>query len=460
MNRREALQAGLLGAGSLAVPLATNAGSAPARPPDLSFLRNSPLLHAERARHFMEREGVDALVVAQPANVFYVTNHWPQLDRMGYTHSMFGVFCRDPGRPIALIAHAFGYYYSHSDESDFPNRLVFTYTQPDTAAADAGPAGEQADADDPAAAAPTTLRIVDEGAVTPRERRRREMLAKTRGNSATAAGALSKALRELKLEKAALGTDDLEIEPMLRARGIAARFVPIDDTLRRIRLAKSPTELQLMRLAARQNVEAALAAASTAREAGSTRVLRARFFAEAAQRGNTGLFMVIDGSSSEVMDWPLREGMAFSIDCVSTCRHYHGDFARTIFVGEPRASMQRATKAIANAWDDVRGRLRAGVKYSEIRAAGRESLKKQGVDLTVSFRPHSVGLFHSDQPGGDLSQGRLSPDLVLEENMILSVDCPVLDHGLGGTAHLEDLMLIRADGAEPLHGIGDRVIVV
>lgn len=44
--------------------------------------------------------------------------------------------------------------------------------------------------------------------------------------------------------------------------------------------------------------------------------------------------------------------------------------------------------------------------------------------------------------------------------MILSVDCPVLDAGLGGSAHLEDLMLIRANGAEPLHDIGERVIVV
>ena len=455
ISRREALQAGLLGAGSLAAaPLAASGGAAPIRPPDLGFLRDSPLLNSERARYFMGREGLDALVVTHPANVFYITNHWPQLDRMGYNHSMFGVFCREPDRPLALIAHAFGYYYSHSDETAFANRIVFTYTEPDAAAA------AQVNADDPPAVAPFMLRIVDEAQVTARERRRREMLGATRGNSATAAVALQKALRELRLEKATLGVDDVTIEAALRARGVAARFVSASDTLRRIRLAKSPAELRLMHLAAQQNVAAALAAARTARSAGSTRALRARFFAEAAQRGNTGLFMVIDGSSSEVMDWPLREGMALSIDCVSTCRFYHGDFARTIFIGEPRASMRRATTAIATAWDDVRGQLRAGVKYSDIRRMGRESLKKQGVDLTVSFRPHSVGLFHTDHPGADLSQGRVTPDIVLEENMILSVDCPVLDHGLGGTAHLEDLMLIRADGAEPLHALGDRVIVV
>ncbi|MGQ0384633.1 MAG: M24 family metallopeptidase [Gammaproteobacteria bacterium] len=454
ITRRTMLQAGVLGAAGVAA--GAQGASAPGRiapaPPDLGFLRDSPLMNADRARFFLGQEGLDAIVVAHPANVFYVTNHWSQLARMGYTSSMFGVFCRDPARPIALIAHGFGYYYSHSDEADFPDRFVYTFTQPEPGGT-VGPA-------DARAAAPLTLRIVDETQVTPRERRRREQLASTRGNFATAAGALAQALKDLRLEKAALGVDDAALEPMLRPHAIDGRFVPAVDTLRRIRLAKSPAELRLMRLAARQNVDAALAAARTAREAGTTRVLRSQFFAEAALRGNTGLFMVIDGSSSEVMDWPLRDGTSFSIDCVSTCRHYHGDYGRTVFIGEPRDSMRRATAAIGRAWDDVRGRLRAGLKFSEIPEIGRESLRKQGVDLAVSFRPHSVGLFHTDHPRNDLAQGRLSPDLTLEENMILSVDCPLLDAGHGGSAHLEDLMLIRADGAEPLHEIGERVIVV
>jgi Xaa-Pro aminopeptidase len=454
ITRRTALQAGLLGAVCTAAPPTALGGTSPIVPPDLSFLRDAPLMNGERARFFMEREGIDALVVAQPANVFYVTNHWPQLARMGYTHSMFGVFSRDPSRPIALILNAFGYYYSHSDETAFTDRIVFTYTQPETDS-DA-PVGTA----DPPATPPQMLRIVDEKLVTPRERRRREMLGSIRGNSATAAGALVNALRELRLEKAVLGVDDTEIESMLRPRGVESRIVPGNDTLRRIRFAKSPTELRLMRLAAQQNVDAAFAAARFAREAGSTRVLRSRFLAEAALRGNTGLFMVIDGSSSEVMDWPLRDGMSVSIDCVSTCRHYHGDFGRTIFIGEPPAPIKRATTAVATAWDDVREKLRPGLKFSDIPRLGKESLRKQGVDLSVSFRPHSVGLFHTDHPRNDLAHGRVSPDHVLEENMILSVDCPVLDTGLGGTGHLEDLVLIRADGAEPLHEIGPRVIIV
>lgn len=44
--------------------------------------------------------------------------------------------------------------------------------------------------------------------------------------------------------------------------------------------------------------------------------------------------------------------------------------------------------------------------------------------------------------------------------MVLSVDCPVLNTGIGGSAHMEDLSLITADGAEPIHTITDPVVIV
>jgi hypothetical protein len=44
--------------------------------------------------------------------------------------------------------------------------------------------------------------------------------------------------------------------------------------------------------------------------------------------------------------------------------------------------------------------------------------------------------------------------------MLLSVDCPLLNTGLNGSVHLEDLMLITPDGLEPIHELGNEVIVV
>lgn len=423
--------------------------------PDLGFLQTAPLMNPERARFFMRREGIDGLVAAFPANVFYLTNHWPQLDRMGFTGSAVAIFPADPLRPVALVMHAFLYYYTHAPESSFEGRLVFPYTQPTDPEA---PPPE--DGSEPPAAPARSMRVNEPSLLSEREKHRRRALASAEPASAGVSWAIAKALKSLGLDAARLGIDDPALVPPIRARGLEAEVVPAENTLRRIRLAKSEVEIRLMRLAARQNLDAAMAAAAQARELGSTRRLRAQFFAEAAKRGNLGVFMVIDGSSSEVIDEPIREGMSLSIDCVSTCRHYHGDFARTIFVGEPLPSMKRATTAIATAWRDIQERLRPGLRFGDIPRIGRESLRKQGVNLSVSFRPHSVGLFHTDHPQPSLLEPRKPEELVLEENMILSVDCPVFEAGLGGTAHLEDLMLIRKRGAEPIHDVPQSVIVV
>ena len=215
-----------------------------------------------------------------------------------------------------------------------------------------------------------------------------------------------------------------------------------------------------MRLAAQANVDAAMLAASRARALGTTRRLRAEFYAEAARRGNMGHFMVISGASTETLDQPMVDGTSVSIDCVSTCRFYHGDFGRTIFVGEPPATITRAAKAVANAWGEIREQLKPGMRFADVSRIGRESLTRQGADLTVSFTPHSVGLFHTDHPQPSLINPRTPDAFVLEENMVLSVDCPVFMAGLGGTIHLEDLTLIRSSGCEPIHTVPPPIIVV
>jgi len=443
---------------SLAGPLsgvAEAAGPPAISPPDLEFLKYSPLVEADRARFFMAREGLDALVVTHPANVFYLSNHWPQLDRMGFSDTAAVVYPRDPAMPLALIMHAFNYYYSHSPEDGFTDRVIYPYTAP----ADEDLAAEFSGGSPPAAAA-RGFGVTHPELVTELEHSRAAALARARPASASSGWALSKALKEMRLDKAVLGYDARILEPMLRSVGIEAELRASENTLRRIRLAKSPAEIRLMRLAAQANVAAGMAAAATARESANARQLRARFFSEAALRGNDGVFMVVNSSSSEVYDQPIQEGMAFAIDCVSTCRFYHGDFGRTVFVGEPHANMKRSCDAVAIAWRDIQEKLKAGLRFEDVSRIGRESLKKQGVSLNVSFRPHSVGLFHTDHPQPSLMESRVPEALVLEENMILSVDCPILEAGIGGTAHLEDLLLITKDGAEPIHEVPESIIVV
>lgn len=419
--------------------------------PDLSFLRSTPLADRDRLSHFMRASGLEALVVTHPANVFYTTNHWPQLDRMGLDGSGIAIVPADPKVPVALVMHAFLYYYTHTPESDFADRQVFTYTQPD---------GPEAVGEEPKAQAARTMRVVEEARITPLDRRRMSLFAKAKGPSADASWALRKAMLSLDLDNARVGIDDPALDGALKLRGFTGTTAAGENVLRRARLAKSPAELTLMRHASAANVAAAMAAAGNARELGTSRRLRAEFYAEAARRGNIGHFMVIAGTSSEALDQPFVDGSSVSIDCVSTCRFYHGDFARSIFIGEPPLATRRAVDAVQVAWQEIREQLRPGMRFADVSRIGRETLKRQGADLSVSFTPHSVGLFHTDHPQPSLIAPRVVDDLKLEENMVLSVDCPVFMAGLGGTVHYEDLMLIRSGPAEPIHTVPPPVIIV
>jgi Xaa-Pro aminopeptidase len=188
--------------------------------------------------------------------------------------------------------------------------------------------------------------------------------------------------------------------------------------------------------------------------------LRRIYYQEAVARENLPVFMTVDRVSAPLADQKIANGQAFFIDGVSHYQNYHGDYARTIFVDEPTPSMKRAAAAVTLGWDSVRERLRPGLRYSEIYAMGQEAVRKGGYDFSIGFGPHSVGLSHTDEPAIDSGGFYTKDDLILQENMILSVDCPILDTGLGGSAHLEDLMLITHDGAEPIHSMSSSIIIV
>ena len=412
-------------------------------PVNLDFLHNNALLNRDRASELLRREGLAAVVVARAANISYLTNHWPLLDRMGASGSAYALLSADPKAPVALIMGQFSYYYGVPEEQLPRDVQPFLYTGPGA---------------DGSAAPARMFRVIDAQALPPRERARRAATERTQPYMADALAALRHALQAQAIRGGTIGVDGEAAEAALLAVLPIAGVRHAEDTLRRIRRVKSPAELQLMRLTAQSNADAALAAAQAARQLGSVRALRTRYYAEAAARGLRPVFMVVDGVTSDDYDEPLRDGQSVLIDCVASLHNYHGDFARTVFIGEPSKHMKTATRAIAMCWEEIRAALRPGMTYSAIRALGEETLRKQGFDVQVGFNPHGVGLWHGDDPHRD-ADGK-AEDLALEAGMILSVDCPVFDQGAGGTAHLEDLSLITATGAELINSPEHRTITV
>lgn len=453
MERRSFLGAGAAGMAGLVsgeasalVPAAGtgSAGAAMRSDPEWEALsaamRSEPLLNYARARELMERRGLDGLVLVRAQNVYNAANFWPLTDRMGHAPSCAVVLPRDPKRRAALVIPQFTYYYIYSDGG--PRSFVdhFLYA-PDGA-----------------------LRVfnqVDPAAITAKEKRRLADLAPVSGRMQKSfVDALALAIRETGLERGRLGVDEDLAARMISAAQLPAATQPAQEDVAFVRMVKSPLEIRMMRAAATRNVEAALAAVRGLRDGMTIRELRTRYFAEVAERGMTGVFMVVDKSSVPTYDQPLREGQGLLIDCVSHLGNYHGDYGRTVVIGEPSRAMQRATEAMNFAWTAIREQLRPGLTSADIRRIGAEALKKGGYTTTIGFTPHSVGLQHSDAPRRTDTVVPAPTELELEAGMILSVDCPLFDEGVGGSGHLEDLTLITADGSERIHPDTANVLVV
>ncbi|MDE0414438.1 MAG: M24 family metallopeptidase [Gammaproteobacteria bacterium] len=421
------------------------------------LLREQGPMNLERACQVMDEFDLKGLVLGEPVNVYHALGYWPQLGntRMGQPPTTFALLSRDARQTPGLVASRFIYYYTYVDGGFASDVQVYLYQEAD----DDG----QGDALLPPDMLGPEFPDRKQAPLSAVERRRRQALdaiTAARGTSADAGAALVRAMKEMGLWKGRIACDHVVTAAVCERHGHPGEVVPGDNILRWIRLIKSPLEVRLMRRAAIANVGAVNAVGQAVRAGASHSELRHLFEVEAARLGNRALFLNVDRVSSELSDGVISDGQAFFIDGVSHAHHYHGDYARTVFVGEPVPAARRAAQAVAHAWQSIRERLRPGMRYSEIVALGQEAVRMGGFDVAVGIGPHSVGLMHTDEPGRDAGGFFGKLDLTLRENMILSVDCPVMDTGVGGSAHIEDLMLITAEGAEPLHDIGDPVITV
>ncbi len=418
------------------------------------MLRRSGPMNVERAQEIMAQFELDGLVLSEPLNLFHALGYWPQiaLTKAGQPPTSFVLIARDAKMAPGFVTTRFIYYYTFADSGFRSDLRVYLANTPE----DDGSVALV-----PAAA--TLMPDLGDAPLSPLEARRQtawDVASHARASHQYMGAALAAAMRDMGMWHGRVAIDHPVIEAVCARHEHPGTRVAADNIMRWIRLVKSPVEIALMRRAAIANAAAVHEVGRLVRAGASTADLRGGFDKAAAQRGNRSVFMTVDRASSELSDETVRDGQTLFIDGVSHYLHYHGDYARTVFVGEPRAPARRAVEAAAHGWQAIREILRPGLRFSEITAAGAEAVRRAGFNVTIGFGPHSVGLMHTDEPGEDRGGFYGKMDHVLRENMILSVDCPVMDTGWDGSAHLEDLMLITADGAEPIHPVADAVLVV
>jgi Xaa-Pro aminopeptidase len=479
MDRRELLTG--LGAASIGSATAGEAqastGVAPDKTVAISPEYHYPgvdgriLINKPRAYAVMEEMGIDGLVALNPINVYYIANTISVGTKFRSDMAAFATFPRDPQQPSFLVTGASQALEMANGEREVPPLIVVSQAANWQDYVNASPAQmkiepKTVNTGSYLTAAKTNrvpgFAVLDGVPYTARERAWISAQKNAASRSApTPAWALAKALKESGLARGRLAVDDMRIADLLEEIGMTdIKCVPGARIFQKIRMVKSDAELALQRIGGRNN---ALAAMNTIRsiEKGMTfEEIERRFATEAAALGNETQSFIAGVSLALLPDGITVPGKPFLIDAVSHFRQYHGDFGRTVVIGEPSKEVLAREKAHKVGRDAVFEIVRPGVKFSELRRVAREAQVKAGLpEEVVIVVAHCVGLSHDDNPSR-LDVPFTAPyDHVLEENMVLTIDLANVQIGWGA-AHHEDLFRVTKTGFEYFGTPGDPLVVV
>ncbi|MGH2909703.1 MAG: M24 family metallopeptidase [Solirubrobacteraceae bacterium] len=306
-----------------------------------------------RTRERMSAQGLDVLVVVEPANLYYLT---------GYDAWSFYT-------PQAVVLGLDGDPLLFTRGIDAPGALMTT-----------GLAAEQ------------VIGYHDDYVQTP-DRHAFDLLA-TELRERVGSGA------RIGLERDAYYFSP-RAEQALRD-GLGGRdditFADSGELVNWVRVVKSPTELEAMRRAARI-VERVMAVAVDAVKVGVRQCDAAAEMMRAQARGTEewgggypAIYpMMMSGPETRTAhlmwsDAPFRTGEATVLELAAAYRHYHCPMARTAFLGEPPAELRRTSEAVMEGLDAALSAVAPGVRCEQVEAAWREAIARHGLE-----KPSRVG---------------------------------------------------------------------
>lgn len=275
--------------------------------------------------------------------------------------------------------------------------------------------------------------------------------------------ALTHVLHDRGLNAATLGFDDLRLAEKMR--GTAGRELrDATQTMRRIRMVKTPAEVEILSQGAKINADA-LRAVIVAGHAGLPedeliRVFRmeltrndARYLGERGMMFGTG-----DASSFSLpasAERKLTAGDAIVLDCLGSYRGYFMDLARTGIVGEPTKDQRHRYDAVLAALLEVENAIEPGVHTQDLRALTRKTI--EGFDLRgdlVSVTTHGLGIEVFEFP----AENSLKDGFLLELGNVVNTEVFYRDPDLG-SFHLEDSVQVTETGCRLLYEM-ERDLVV
>jgi Xaa-Pro aminopeptidase len=245
-------------------------------------------------------------------------------------------------------------------------------------------------------------------------------------------------------------------------------FVPADDILERMRLIKSPTEIELIRHASTVGVkwmEATMGAVVEGNTEGDAvgeglRVLAANGGTQQDIAIASGPFASNYMGSSGIPHWnavrPMEKGDLVHCDQWGPVSGYYTDFARsTVVGGRPDDGQRELLEGSVALIHHIINGIRPGqTTFGQLYARGQKWLDDNGfanhkssADETNAFSTQFPCFGHSIGLGIDGPWITEDEETVVEENMTLAIEALVGRPGVGA-ANFEENVVVLADRAE------------
>ncbi|EID56233.1 M24 family metallopeptidase [Saccharomonospora xinjiangensis] len=224
--------------------------------------------------------------------------------------------------------------------------------------------------------------------------------------------------------------------------------------LRHLRMCKDAAELAALRRAA-EAIDRVHARIGEWLRPGRTEAEVGADIAEAiVEEGHTHADFVIVGSGPngasphhDVSDRVIEKGDVVVVDIGGPIPEgYNSDSTRTYVLGQPDPKVAEEYAVLQRAQETAVRAVRPGVTAHEVDAAARDILTEAGLgELFIHRTGHGIGLDVHEDPY--IVSGN---DLPLQPGMVFSIEPGIYRAGQWG-ARIEDIVVVTADGVEPLN---------
>jgi Xaa-Pro aminopeptidase len=257
------------------------------------------------------------------------------------------------------------------------------------------------------------------------------------------------------------------LERTISSRGLPIALRSTERVVERSRLLKSPAEIALLREAAvrlRGVAEAAFAAVRvgvTERDVAGAIEIAIRAAGYDRQAFDT---IVASGPNSALPHHragarALAEGDLVVLDFGGVLDGYCSDLTRTVSVGAPTADARRLHAAVREAQQAAVEAVKPGVPASEVDAAARRLLESRGLGEAFGHGTgHGLGLDVHEEPRIGLPRAD-SPTVQLEPGMVFTIEPGAYVPGLGGV-RIEDDVVVTESGCDVLTSVPRELLAL